>query len=72
MKRKEPTQQTRDIELMLFQCWPAVYDIGPTLNQHLFNVSCLLGIAYNTCSIAIYYQWAVQRHTQKLKICRQR
>ena len=22
------TQQTRDIELMLSQCWPAVYDVG--------------------------------------------
>ena len=29
---------------MLFQCWPAVYDVGPTLNQHWFNVSCLLGL----------------------------
>ena len=27
-------QQTRDIEPMLVQCWPAVYDIGPTINQH--------------------------------------
>ena len=36
------TQQTRDIEQMLVQCWPAVYDVGPTFNQHQFNVSCLL------------------------------
>ena len=40
------TQQTRDIEAMLGQCWADVVDGGPTLNQHWFNVSCLLG----TCS----------------------
>ena len=39
-------QQTRDIEPMLVQCWPALYDVGPTLNQHLFNVSCLLGVSH--------------------------
>ena len=31
-----------DAERMLIQCWPIVYDAGPTLNQHCFNVSCLL------------------------------
>ena len=35
------TQQTRDIESMLGQCWPAVYDVGPTSSQHWLNVSCL-------------------------------
>ena len=29
----------------LFECWPAVSDVGPTLKQHRVNVSCLLGIA---------------------------
>ena len=38
-----PTHQTRDIEPMLGQCCPAVYDVGPTFTQHWFNVSCLLG-----------------------------
>ena len=28
---------------MLGQCWAAVFDVGPTLTQHWFNVSCLLG-----------------------------
>ena len=28
---------------MLFQCWPNVFDAGPTLKQHLANASCLLG-----------------------------
>ena len=28
---------------MLVQCWTYVYDVGPTLDQHWFNVSCLLG-----------------------------
>ena len=36
-------QQTPDIEQMLVQCWADVVDGGPTLNQHWFNVSCLLG-----------------------------
>ena len=26
-----PTQQTRNIEPMLFKCWPIVCDAGPTL-----------------------------------------
>ena len=38
------TQQTRCIEPLLVKCWPAVYDVGPTLNQHWFNVSYSLGI----------------------------
>ena len=37
------TQQTRDIHLMLFQCWHTVFDSGPTLKQHWVNVPCLLG-----------------------------
>ena len=37
------SQQSRDVEPMLGQCWPAVYDVGPTLTQHWSNVSCLLG-----------------------------
>ena len=39
------SQQKRDIGSMfetLVQL-AAVYDVGPTLNQHWFNVSCLLG-----------------------------
>ena len=28
---------------MLVQCWPAVYDVVPALNQHWVSVSCLLG-----------------------------
>ena len=28
---------------MLVQCWSTVYAAGPTLDQHCFDVSCLLG-----------------------------
>ena len=28
---------------MLFQCWPTVFDAGPTLKQLWVNVPCLLG-----------------------------
>ena len=30
---------------MLFECWPAVFDVGPALKQHWVNVMCLLGSA---------------------------
>ena len=36
-------QQARYIETMLFQCWASIEDVGPTLKQHCFSVSCLLG-----------------------------
>ena len=36
------TQQTRAIHLMLFQCWPTVYDAGSTLKEHRVNAPCLL------------------------------
>ena len=31
---------------MLDQCWPTVYDVGPTLDQHCVDVSCLLRIPF--------------------------
>ena len=40
---KSEAQQIRDVYTMLVQCWPAVYDVAPTLNQHWVNVSCLMG-----------------------------
>ena len=40
---KGGAQQTQDIEPTLGQCGPAVYDVGPTLTQRRFNVSCLMG-----------------------------
>ena len=32
-----PTQQTRGIHPMLFQCWASVEDGGPTLKRHWGN-----------------------------------
>ena len=37
------SQQTRNIQPMLLQCWPIVFDADPTLYRHWLNVSCLLG-----------------------------
>ena len=37
------TQQTRYSNPLLVQCWASVVDGGPTLDQHWFDVSCLLG-----------------------------
>ena len=36
-------QQTQDVASMLDQPWFTVHDVGPTLNQHWFNILCLLG-----------------------------
>ena len=36
------SQQTRGIHPMLFQCYPTVFDAGPTLQQHWINTVCLL------------------------------
>ena len=38
-----PSQQTRDIHPMLFQCWLIVSDAGPTLKHHWVNAPCFLG-----------------------------
>ena len=38
------SQQARYVEPMLVYYWAIVCDAGPTLNQHLFNVPCLLGV----------------------------
>ena len=40
------TQQTQDVETMLVQRWSNVVDGGAALNQHCFNLLCLLGYAY--------------------------
>ena len=46
-------QQTRGIEPMLFKRWATVYNAGPTLKQHWFNASCLLGAhSHSSCSSA--------------------
>ena len=42
------SQQTRVVEQMLVECWPSVEDDGPTVNQHWFNVSCLLGFTISS------------------------
>ena len=49
---------------MLFQCWPTVFDAGPTLKQRWLNASCLLAIAiviiyFNpyTAEIFLYKPW---------------
>ena len=40
---QDVTQKTRGFDPMLFQCWPTAYGAGPTLKQHWFKSSCLLG-----------------------------
>ena len=38
---------------MLIHCWPIVSDSGPTLNQHWFSASCLLGPGFGFPSVAM-------------------
>ena len=38
-----PTQQTQNICITFIQCWPNVFDVGPTLYKCHINVLCLLG-----------------------------
>ena len=38
----ELSQATRDSDPMPAQCWPSVVDVGPALNRHWGNVSCLM------------------------------
>ena len=45
-----PYPANRDIDPMLIQCWPIVYDAGPALSQHCVNVSCLLGMSPSALS----------------------
>ena len=56
------SQQTRDIVPLLVQCWSTVYDAGPTLNQQLDNVSCLLGYE-------MYYAWCMLRYSSCWTLC---
>ena len=46
----ELTQQTRDIEPVLGQFWTDVVEDWSSLDQHWFNVSCLLG---NVCLVVM-------------------
>ena len=45
------SQQARDIDTMLDQCWASVVDGGPTLVKHWVDISCLLGIYHIFCNI---------------------
>ena len=37
-------QQRRDSVIIFVYCWSIVFDAGPTINQHLLNTRCLIGI----------------------------
>ena len=50
---------------MLVECWTSVADGGPTLNQHWFNVSCLLGRTLRCqggCTNGLWYSIPVQSY----------
>ena len=54
----QKTHETRDVETESVDCWAGVEDSGPTLNQQLVNLLCLLGyslciIHYESCNVWI-------------------
>ena len=51
------TQPARHIYPMFDQCWPTVYDVGPTLVKHWVDVSCFLGISrqLNIILLLLFY-----------------
>ena len=57
------TIQPRDIEPMLVQRWPAVYDVGPTLTRQWFNVSCLVEYLLFICR---HSAWRLSKCIQQL------
>ena len=62
------TKKTRYNEPMLVYCWASFVDAGPTISQHWFIVSCLLGrIKLTSKSYREWYYWqCVQPYTQTL------
>ena len=49
------SQQTRDNDPMFDQCWPTVYDVGPTFVKHWVDVSCFLGYNYAADQLTTFY-----------------
>ena len=41
--KQRGSQQMQDVESMLVQRCFTIYDVGPTVNQHWFDVLCLMG-----------------------------
>ena len=57
-RRHTPAKQTQGIHPMPFQCWPTVFDTGPTMKQHWVNAPCLLGAVYVIAELSRWpYHW---------------
>ena len=61
------SHRTRDVEPMLFQCWPTVCDAGPTLNQH-WTILCLLvwWVASPTAQTGVWWNSAITLYLPRL------
>ena len=57
------SQQIRDFDPMLYQCWASVVNGGPTLLQHWVDVPCLL-------KLDIFRQLSTTRDIETLSRCR--
>ena len=61
------SQQARDVDPMLVQCWPTVCNAGPASNQHWFNASCLLGLR-SIARLSAYCWRQVQADTDPMSV----
>ena len=51
------TQQTQDVESMLVSRWYGVANLGPRLNQHWYNVLCMLGTVQSCIAFSFEEQY---------------
>ena len=70
-QRMATAQQIQDIQPMFGWCWPTVYNVGLTLSQHWFHVSCLLVVRL-WCETSCYKFSLPVRGLVKLKKIREK
>ena len=62
-------QQTQTICIPFIQCWPNVFDVGPTLYKNYTNILCLLGVSgyVHVCLSAL--SWFLICEDDELLVC---
>ena len=56
---------TQDIETMLTYNWPIITEVGPTINQHWFSISCLLWLCDSDKVLRFRHETFCIRHQLK-------
>ena len=66
--RKVPADtRVQDVESMLVLCWSNVVDGGPTVNQHWYNILCLLDIIFLDIRHNLHLKTILQRIEAEIK-----